>query len=204
MVSLVVASNCVSNRFTDSVGAPETYRSDDSTDNLPLQVRPEVDIWSMGCVFSEATVWSRFGWPKVLEYRRQRQDELERRLDMQGEQLFHDGNDVLKIVQETHNHIIKKARSIDHITVEIIPLIDDMLLNKDEPRQSAKQVLYKARRAIKATRKTFGLSTKEASLRNGDDDAGGSDLDERPKTPPSVPPGYTSSSAASSRKPTGV
>ena len=180
-------------------GAPETFRGDDSIQPLPLQVKPEVDIWSIGCVFSEAAVWARYGWKRVLEYRRQRQVEGKRILQLDGEHVFHDGHDVLEVVQETHEHIKKKARDIDRATVEILPLLNDMLLNEEEPRLNAKQVLHKSRRVIKAVRAEFEVPSTKNNARS-DDDYGHCSNEDRPKTPPSLPPGYTRSPTASSRK----
>ncbi|KAL9125734.1 MAG: hypothetical protein Q9217_005105 [Psora testacea] len=185
---------------TRAYGAPETFRPDVTIDSFPVQVRPDVDIWSMGCLFSEAAVWTRFGWKRVLQYRRQRQDEIKQLLDLDGEHLFHDGDNVLKVVQDIHGHIAETARPIDDVTVEILRLVaDDMLLNEDEPRYSAKQVFHRSRRVIKAIRNKFEVSASEVFWRKDEDNGDTSDPEERPKTPPSVPPGYIDGSGASSR-----
>lgn len=164
-------------------------------------MRPDVDIWSTGCVFSEAAVWSRFGWNGLLEYRRRRQDEVKQLLDLDGEHLFHDGRSVLPTVQDIHDNIAKDPRIIDHVTVEILRLLDDMLLEEHEPRYSAKQVFHKSKRIIKATRKKFPVPATEVSPRKNEDIGNTNDPEERPKTPPSVPPWYIGSSGASFRKP---
>ena len=198
----LLASFCAKLGLTDCAGAPETFRPDDTADSFPVQVRPDVDIWSVGCVFSEAAVWSRFGWKRVLEYRNRRQDEVRGHLKLDGEYLFHDGHDVLETVQDIHEHIAKRARIIDYVTVEILRLLnDDMLLNENEPRYSAKQVFHKSRRVINATRKKFEAPEAEVSSREDEDNGNNSDSEERPKTPPSVPPGYVGGSGVSSRKP---
>ena len=200
-VELLATFHCAELKLTDCVGAPETFRPDDTMDSLPVQVRPDVDIWSMGCVFSEAAVWSRFGWNRVLEYRRHRRNEIMRLLDQDGEHFFHDGQDVLEIVQDIHDLMTKRCRLIDHVTVEILRLInEDMLLNKDEPRSSAPQVFHKSRRIIKATRKKFEVPATQLSPRKNEDDVDVRDPEERPQTPPYVPPGYVGGYGASSRK----
>ena len=48
-------------------GAPETYRSRD-LEKSHLQVRQAVDIWSMGCIFSEVATWVTEGYSIVREY----------------------------------------------------------------------------------------------------------------------------------------
>ena len=154
----------------------------------------------MGCVFSEAAVWSCFGWYRVLEYRRRRQDEVKKLLDLDGEHLFHDGHDVLPIVQDIHEHIIKTARDIDHITIEILRLVnEEMLLKEGEPRYSAKQVFHKSKRIVEAARKKIGAPTIVVSASKEMDIRITSGPEGRPKTPPYVPPGYVGSSRASSR-----
>ncbi|KAL9612988.1 MAG: hypothetical protein Q9167_002465 [Letrouitia subvulpina] len=189
---------------TRAYGAPETFRPESALDPLPVEVRRDVDVWSVGCVFSEAAVWSRFGWKRVLEYRSQRQQELKNSLDLDGEHFFHDGRDVLSTVLDTHKYMAKKLRMIDHVTIQILRILDeDVLLNENEPRYSAKQVFYKSKRVIRNTRKRFGVPTADVSPTTGDAGSA-SDDEERPKTPPSLPPGYVSSSGSSIQRPPGT
>lgn len=179
---------------TRAYNAPEMFGLESALDSLPVGVRRDVDVWSVGCVFSEAAVWSRFGWRRVLEYRFQRQQELKKSLDLDDEHFFHGGSDVLPIVLDTHKHMVRRPRMIDHVTVQILRILDeDVFLNENEPRCSAKQVFYKSKRVIRDTRKRFCVSTPG--------DAGcASDDEERPKTPPCVPPGYVSNPGSSSRR----
>lgn len=201
-VELLSPSICAWTRLIYWVGAPETFRPDDSGEYFPVQVRPDVDIWSIGCVFSEVAVWSRFGWHRVLEYRRRRRAEVKRRLDIDGEDLFHDGRDVLQAVQDMHEDITDRPRTFDNVTVEIVRLLDyDLLLNETEPRYSAKQVFHKSRRIIKATRKNSGIPAAAVPSREDEDHGHVSDPEEEPKTPPSVPPGYGGNFGPSFRRP---
>ena len=62
MVSLITILNLLEILSDRPKGAPETFRPDDDTPYFPVQVRPDVDIWSLGCVFSEVAVWSCFGY----------------------------------------------------------------------------------------------------------------------------------------------
>ncbi|KAL9039625.1 MAG: hypothetical protein Q9214_004801 [Letrouitia sp. 1 TL-2023] len=185
---------------TRAYGAPETFKLESTLDRLPVGVRRDADVWSVGCVFSEAAVWSRFGWRRVLEYRFQRQQELKRSLDLDGEHLFHGGGDVLPIVLDTHKHMVKTPRMIDHVTIQILRILDeDVLLNENEPRCSAKQVFYKSKRIIRNTRKRFCVPTRDVLLDTGDAGSASGD-EERPKTPPCVPPGYVRSPGLSPRR----
>lgn len=42
-------------RLTSFEGAPETCRMDRALEGEGLEVKQEVDIWSMGCVYSEVS-----------------------------------------------------------------------------------------------------------------------------------------------------
>lgn len=194
-----------SSRLNDCIGAPETYRLDDTTDSFHVQVRPDVDVWSLGCVFSEAAVWSRYGWNWVLEYRYQRQEEVKQTLGVDGEHLFHDGHHVLTTVQDIHEQIIKRPRSIDHVIVEILCFLNDnMLLTEDEPRSTAQQVYHRSKSIINKIREKYSVPATNAPSRKDEEAKSINDPEGRPMTPPSVPPGYVSGSAANSHKPIGM
>ncbi len=194
-----------SSRLTDCIGAPETYRLDDTTDTFHVQVRPDVDVWSLGCVFSEAAVWSRYGWDRVLEYRCRRQEEVKQTLGVDGEHLFHDGHNVLTTVQDIHEQITRRPRSIDHVIVEILRFLNDnMLLTEDEPRSTAQQVYHRSKSIINKLREKHGVPATNAPSRKDEEAKSINDLEGRPMTPPSVPPGYVSGSAANSHKPIGT
>lgn len=194
-----------SSRLIDCIGAPETYRPDEATDSFHVQVRSEVDVWSLGCVFSEAAVWSCYGWNQVLEYRYRRQEEVKRTLGGDGEHLFHDGHDVLKTVQDIHEQIIGSPRSIDHVIVEVLRFLNDnMLLTEDEPRSTAQQVYHRSKSIINKIREKHSVPATKAPYRKDEEAKSVNDPEERPMTPPSVPPGYVSGFAASSHKPIGT
>ncbi len=194
-----------SSRLTDCIGAPETYRLDDTTDSFHLQVRPDVDVWSLGCVFSEAAVWSRYGWNRVLEYRCRRQEEVKETIGVGGEHLFHDGHNVLTTVQDIHEQITRRPRSIDHVIVEILHFLNDnMLLTEDEPRSTAQQVYHRSKSIINKLREKHGVPATNAPSRKDEEAKSINDPEGRPMTPPSVPPGYVSGSAANSHKPIGT
>lgn len=181
------------------IGAPETFKPDDKIPNFPIRVRRDVDIWSTGCVFSEAAVWSRFGWTRVLEYRHRRKAEVKARQDLGGEHIFHDGRYVLQAVHDMHKQISEDPREMDLVTVNILRLLDeDMLLSEDETRHSAKDVFQKSRSIIKKARKIARISTTNISATTDKIHGNFDDLEGSPKTPPNVPPGYIRGSSPSS------
>lgn len=155
----------------------------------------------MGCVFSEAAVWSRFGWTRLLEYRRQRAQEIQERRDLTGEEWFHDEHNVLRTVRETHEHIARRPQSIHQVIVNILQLVDNtMLLNEHEQRASARGALTEFTRMIDMMRETIGIGITRGSSWDGQEAEDGNGFEDRPITPPSVPPGYMSTSGEPSHK----
>ncbi|KAI4126118.1 MAG: hypothetical protein LQ338_003923, partial [Usnochroma carphineum] len=125
----------------------------------------------------------------------------QRRSPYKGEHIFHDGHGVLPIVQETHEQIAKRQQRADRVTVEILQVVNSgMLLDADRQRYSARQALDHFKRAIDSTRQKLDLFTRSESEK---DHASLSrrGWEERPITPPSVPPGYAGGSKASSGSP---
>ena len=184
-------------QLTDYADAPETITDYAPLDHLYVRAKQYADVWSLGCVFSEAATWSRFGWDRVVEYRQQRLIEVKQLLDLEDEPIFHDCQSMLPTVQKMHEQISKEASVIDFVPVEILRLLDqDILINRDESRLSARQFLSRSKRVIQAARKDYRVREEGA----GDI----SDAEERPKTPPSVPPGYLKDSKASAQKPLSI
>ena len=185
--------------LTSAIGAPETTRIYEGMEPFPVQVRQSVDVWSAGCVFSEAAVWSRFGGNRLLEYRRQRQEEIKERLQRPGENWFHCEDKVLETVHEIHESIARTPRPIDQVTVDILRIVsNNMLLSADQQRAFARDIYTKFSRAIDTTRSTLRNDRIISPSRKSEDTEDVSDSDERPMTPPSVPPGYISKSSESS------
>lgn len=148
-------------------------------------------------------MWSRFGWNRVLEYRQRRQQQVKDLTGRDGEHLFHDGTYVLPIVQEMHEVIAKKARQIDLVTLKILHLLSsDMLINKNKLRSSAHDIFLKIRHARQIVLKELEAPTIEiSSLGNVEGNRVMSDLEERAKTPPNIPPGYINNFGASDQTP---
>jgi hypothetical protein len=126
------------------IGAPECYKPD--TDEGQTQVPPKVtwaaDIWSLGCIFSEAAMWIADGYKGVVEYRRQRMAETDRIL-FKCSDGFHDGERVLQSVLDCHRDIEDRLRRSDYITKDVLDaMVDEMLWEEDRP--NAKALIRKA------------------------------------------------------------
>ena len=114
-----------------------------------FDVERSVDVWSLGCVFSEAATWSVHGWERLLEYRRRRRKELQDVLGSGAGDAFHDGSRVLITVVENHKHLMD-----DYLIPEIITLISNMLVDSEErltsrlAYQKSLQVIQRAKEKI--------------------------------------------------------
>ncbi|CAF9943242.1 MAG: hypothetical protein ALECFALPRED_010901 [Alectoria fallacina] len=147
-----------SDLIDECLGAPETFRSHVDTESSPLQVTQAVDIWSIGCVFSEGSVWAHHGWRRVVEYRRQRSVEIKAKGGDEGEHMFHVDGNLLDAVHNIHEDILGKSLTSGHITQSVLDrLVGEMLL-RDESRPHAKWVFDKSKRLITEAEKKYGIS----------------------------------------------
>ena len=144
-----------------------------------LGVKRAVDIWSLGCVYSEVAVWLCHGWKRVEEYRRQRAEEVRRKIPDGSGNLFHDGNEVLDAVGNAHSDIERTrayGKCDDHITAKVIDeLVADMILEDPGSRFHAQQLMKKSERMIQNAGESFGAHENDR-------------LDKGPKLPPQLPP----------------
>ena len=157
-----------SNLVDMCLGAPETYRSHEGSDSAPLQVTKAVDMWSIGCVFSEVAVWAHHGWKRVVEYRRRRSDEIEAKGGGPGEYIFHWDGSLLDAVNIIHQDMLGKIAVKDILTRSVLDrLVDDML--QHESRPYAKNVFDRSKRLVKECEKRLGVSANEfGRSANGD------------------------------------
>lgn len=136
--------------------APECIANYDSLVRFDNWVGSEVDIWSMGCVFSEAAVWAVCGQPGRQDYVRRRVEETRRyeTIIQNGfEGCFHNGTEALKAVTLMHSDILNSSRHWDTITPKVIRLIQQsMLLEHMGPRKSARELLQLSGRALQEAR----------------------------------------------------
>ena len=131
-----------------------------------LKVKPHVDIWSLGCVFSEAAVWLALGKAGLDKYRKRRRSETQRIYDFHDHGCFHDVMKVLESVSDMHNEVSGCVRSCDFVTKAVVGskrkgtqpsvkgLIAEMLTRKDlrfsadQVRGGAEDILKDAQTAL--------------------------------------------------------
>ncbi|KAI1623066.1 hypothetical protein EDD37DRAFT_651254 [Exophiala viscosa] len=125
-------------------GAPECYRFDYFDRNQKLDVKQSVDIWSLGCVYSEIAVWVVLGKGALVRYQRDRREETAEMNDFTDHGCFHNGETVLECVKDIHNKVFSSTRESDHITKAVIRKLLDEMLDDFEGRPNARQLRKKA------------------------------------------------------------
>ena len=175
-----------------SLGAPEAFRSHPDTESSPLQITQAADMWSIGCVLSELSVWACHGSRRVAEYRRRREMEVEDKGGDGGERLFHLDCKLLDVVNEIHQDIQTNTRACDHTTRLVLEnLVDDILQSAERP--NAKFIFEKSKRLIKRAEKRFEVSVSRLGGNTSSDYVDSNVAKSRPRTPPQVPPQCASS-----------
>jgi serine/threonine protein kinase len=165
------------------IGAPECYRFDHIIDHLPLNVKQTVDIWSLGCIFSEIAVWVVLGRARLIKYRDMRKEETSRIHGHRDRGCFHDSDGaVLTSVKSMHDEVFENVRNSDHITKSVIKKLCDEMLDIVEGRPDAQQCWRKAQRILEDA-ETKLRKPRSVSLMPGYPPGGLS-----PRLPPRLPP----------------
>lgn len=124
--------------MTSTYGAPECNLVSRET------VMPQAaDMWSLGCVLSEAATWLILGPPGLAQYTTLRQNAIrsantrnQRRAsihlppaeDLGEGDYFHDGKSVLPEIRQWHTYLKANLRKSDVITEEVLGIIEGKLL----------------------------------------------------------------------------
>jgi hypothetical protein len=119
-------------------------------------VPQNIDIWSLGCVFSIAATWVVLGYPGIGQFRKMREKAIEKinkehppRRPSLGESapaptagdIFHNGREILPDVTRWHDVLRSALRDTDKITGRVLDLVDKrMLLGDSRERSKAKDV----------------------------------------------------------------
>ena len=177
-----------------NVGAPECYRADSDLENIPLLVRQDVDIWSLGCVFSEAAVWVVRGKDGLSEYRRRRGLKTVEIPDFRDGDCFHDGLQVLPIVTETHGTLAEDMRRCDHVTGATVDMVTKLVLVDQGCRPSARCFKHQTEAILHDAEKKLQTSAPTA----GTGSAFGTGAHLRPRTPQEPPPGHVQRGSSNS------
>ena len=162
-------------------GAPECYRADNKIEKLALLVKQGVDIWSLGCIFSEIAVWVVHGKKGLSEYRRRRGIETAQIHDFRDGDCFHNGEHVLATVTEIHRTLARDKRLCDHVTGATVEMVTKEMLIEPDSRTHAESLNYRTKGILRDAEIQLGRSEDTGSFC-------GTVAQSPPRTPPKPPP----------------
>lgn len=137
------------------------YESEERGERSVPKITWTADIWSLGCIYSEAAIWIADGYKGLLAYRQLRKAEIAK-LYVGYSDCFHDGERVLELVLSHHRDIEDRLRRSDHITKQVLDsMVDEMLWEEDRP--NAKALWRKAEMILNKARQSFPSSREQAS-----------------------------------------
>jgi hypothetical protein len=170
------------------------YHIDDRTETSSTKVTWAADIWSLGCIYSEAAMWIADGYKGLVDYRKQRMAESDRIL-FKGGDCFHDGERVLQSVLDAHGDIEDRLRRSDYITKLVLDsIVDEMLWEEDRP--NAKALLRKAEMISSKARQRLSANSVDEFSRPGSSQSRSLPLPHLPPPPtqplPPIPQGIPS------------
>lgn len=180
------AGRRINRHQTQVFSPPECFRDEvePANQSATRQVNLKMDIWSLGCVFSELVVWSVLGSRGRDEYQRLRIDATNEIKSMKYSVYsgcFHDGEEISSAVHEMHDRVRMKRSAV----TELLPIIEDMLDPDEKQRPDAftierrfRRTLNNARRAISANETHWSGSLPDVHEIQ----------DSRPLSPPPSPP----------------
>jgi len=138
------------------------YDLDDQMGSSSTKITQAVDIWSLGCIYSEAAMWIVDGYKGVVDYRRQRMAKTDKIPNFKGGDCFHDGERVLKAVLDAHKDIELRLRRSDYITKDVLDsMVEEMLWDEDRP--GAKALWRKAEGVLTRAQQRLTSNTGEES-----------------------------------------
>lgn len=92
------------------------------------------DIWAMGCILSEASVWVALGPAGLDEYTQLRQAETRRISNFDGSaygNCFHNGIERLNAVKKMHKRAMESLPACDNITKHILLVVESYMMAQD-------------------------------------------------------------------------
>ena len=142
MVSDICSSQTIVLANSQVAGASECYTPDGTSVGDKLRVGQNVDIWSLGCVYSEAARWVKSHYRGVVQYRNERKDEISKIAEFQDADCFHDGRKVLMAVKESHRKSTTNLRTEDYITKAVVDRMITNMLEVPPARPTAANLWY--------------------------------------------------------------
>ncbi|KAF2115660.1 hypothetical protein BDV96DRAFT_492255, partial [Lophiotrema nucula] len=139
---------------TSMYSSPECFRIGTFLEESLLKEKPSKDIYALGCVYSEAAVWTVLGTKGLEDYRVLRTQETDnipglRRTAYSG--CFHNGSETLGAVGTMHIRIREERRRHDLIIEPVLEIIEYML-EQEAFRPNAAEIQRRIERAIQTAR----------------------------------------------------
>ena len=141
-----------------AAGAPECYRPDERSVHDKLRVGQNVDIWSLGCVYSEAARWMKNQYKGVQAYRGERRKEISNIPEFRDADCFHNGDVVLTAVRESHRMSTTNLRMGDYITKAVVERMIPDMLDIALARPTAEKLWYKSKGIVLEARQQLQLA----------------------------------------------
>ena len=116
-------------------------------------VKRNIDIWSLGCIFSEAAIWAVKDNTGLQEYRDHRCEAVKEIQGLSPTDVFHDTKKVLPVVEEEHESLRSIFGNSDFITGNVLDwMIARMLKANPVFRAKADELVDEGERALKKAR----------------------------------------------------
>ncbi|CAH0055526.1 unnamed protein product [Clonostachys solani] len=128
-----VKREAINRGTTRTYAPPEIYLGD----SVKYRVGPTLDMWSIGCIITEAAVWVAFGERGRQDFRRKRKEETSNLTNLTNlgyGDSFHNGSVALKCIAEHVNLMKPHGRPSDEITRQIVKLAMRNLLIEGDSR----------------------------------------------------------------------
>lgn len=125
------------------------------------------DIWSLGCIFSEAVRWLKDGHRGITEYRQERERETTKIPGFRDGDCFHNGEDVLNCVRQCQRICLQNLRPEDVITTPVVGGLIETMLTEAGARSNAFELYQRSLGLVKHARidlETEVLEPKRSSL----------------------------------------
>lgn len=149
-------------------------------------MKPSADVWSLGCIYSEAARWVVKGRRGLESYRRERFAETREIPNFRDGDCFHNGHQRLKAVDASHKVTSQSPRTDDKVTQRVLDrMVEEMLHTDEDARPTAVQLWAKVSDILTAARADLN-ALKVKSL--GKESVYYFDPD-RPRTPVQIPSG---------------
>lgn len=134
-----------------------------------ILVKQNVDVWSFGCILSEAAVWLVRGFAGLKAYRQSRSEQISRIPGIKKGDWFHDGDKALPIVLQTLDELPNDFSKSDRVTKFVIDQLVKDMLDTPQSRSSASRLSTLADRTFRGAN-TIDLSPVPATLLGSEND----------------------------------